>query len=43
MIVASYLATLIVGIAIGACGLAFWVEMLDPSAPGDGLEKYDGK
>lgn len=36
----SYLATGLVCAALGAGGLYLWAVILDPSAPGDGLEKY---
>ena len=42
--IATHIATLFVGIGIGigvgVGGLYLWAVMLDPSAPGDGLEKY---
>ena len=38
--IATHIATLLAGIGIGAGGLYLWAVMLDPSAPGDGLEKY---
>ncbi len=38
--IAAHIATLLAGIDLGAGGLYLWAVMLDPSAPGDGLEKY---
>ena len=38
--IAAHIATLFAGIGIGAGGLYLWAVMLDPSAPGDGLEKH---
>jgi len=35
----SYIATGLVSAALGAGGLYLWAVLLDPSAPGDGLEK----
>ena len=38
--IATHLATLFAGIGLGAGGLYLWAVMIDPSAPGDVLEKY---
>ena len=38
--IAAHIATLLAGIGLGVGGLYIWAVMLDPSAPGDGLEKY---
>ena len=38
--IATHIATLLAGIGLGAGGLYLWAVMLDPAAPGDGLEKY---